>query len=170
MVLPMWVFYLSLAAMFIGLLGAILPVVPGVGFIWIVILAYAVAERFATIDPITFFFLTVLGAIGVTTDLWMTQLGAKVQGASAWSLLAGLLLGVVGAAVGSLFFGVGLVPGAILGALLGIVLAEFHQHEDWDQAIKAGGGWLLGCLLSDLIQLIIGVLMVLIFVWQVLRG
>jgi hypothetical protein len=168
--LPMWVFYLSLAAMFIGVLGILLPIVPGVGFIWIVILAYAIAEKFAAIDPITFFFLTVLGAIGFTADLWMTQLGAKTRGASIWSLLAGLGLGVVGAAIGSLFFGVGLVPGAILGALAGIVLAEYHQHEDWDRAIKAGGGWLMGCLLSGGVQMIIAILMILIFVWQVLRG
>jgi uncharacterized protein len=166
----MWVFYLSLAAMFVGILGILLPIVPGVGFIWIVMLVYAIAEKFATIDPITFFFLTVLGAIGFTADLWMTQVGAKARGASIWSMLAGLLLGVVGAAIGSLFFGVGIVPGAILGALAGIVLVEFHQHQDWDKAIKAGTGWLIGCLLSEGIQLIIAVLMILIFVWQALRG
>ena len=168
--LPMWVFWVALGAMIVGLIGVILPIVPGVGFIWLVALIYAIAERFATIDPITFAVLTVLGAIGVSADLWMSHAGAKVGGASAWSLLAGLGLGAIGAIVGLVFLGVGAVPGAILGAILGIVLAEWYRHRDWREAFKVGGGWLIGCTLSGGVQFLIGVLMIVIFVWQVLRG
>jgi len=170
MVLPMWVFWAALAAMIIGLIGVILPVVPGVGFIWIVVLVYAIAERFATIDFITFTFLTVLGAIGFTADLWMTQVGAKAGGASALSLLVGLLLGAIGAVVGLAFLGIGAIPGAIVGAIVGVIIAEYHRHEDWREALKVGGGWVAGCLLSGVVQFLIAVLMILIFVWQALRG
>jgi uncharacterized protein YqgC (DUF456 family) len=170
MVLPMWAFWIAAVAMAIGLIGVILPVVPGVGLIWIVILIYALAERFATIDWITFAVLTVLGAIGVSADLWMSQVGAKAGGASPWSLLVGLLLGVIGAIVGSLFFGIGAIPGAIIGAVVGVVIAEWHRREDWNEAFRVGGGWLAGCALSGVVQLIIAILMVLIFVWQALRG
>ena len=166
----MWAFWVALVAMFIGVLGVILPLVPGVGFIWIVVLVYAIAERFATIDPITFTVLTVLGAIGVSADLWVSHAGAKVGGASVWSLLAGLLLGLIGAIVGLVFFGIGAVPGAILGAVLGIVLAEWYRRKDWREAFKAGGGWLVGCTLSGGVQFLISILMVVIFVWQALRG
>jgi uncharacterized protein YqgC (DUF456 family) len=170
MVLPMWAFWVAAVAMAIGLIGVILPVVPGVGLIWIVILIYALAERFATIDWITFAVLTVLGAIGVSADLWMSQVGAKAGGASPWSLLVGLLLGGIGAIVGSLFFGIGAIPGAIIGAVVGVVIAEWHRREDWNEAFRVGGGWLAGCALSGVVQLIIAILMVLIFVWQALRG
>ncbi|MFQ6102629.1 MAG: DUF456 domain-containing protein [Anaerolineae bacterium] len=170
MVLPMWAFWIALAAMIVGLIGVILPVVPGVGFIWLVVLIYAIAERFATIDPITFVVLTVLGAIGFTADLWMSQVGAKAGGASVWSLLAGLLLGTIGAIVGLVFLGVGAIPGAIVGAVAGVILAEYYKRKDWREAFKAGGGWLVGCTLSGGVQLLIAVLMILIFVWQVLRG
>ena len=157
--------------MIVGLIGVILPVVPGVGFIWIVVLVYAIAERFATIDPITFAVLTILGAIGLTADLWMSQVGAKVGGASVWSLLAGLVLGAIGAIVGLAFLGVGAVPGAIIGAIAGVILAEWYKRKDWREAFKAGGGWLIGCTLSGGVQLLIAVLMILIFVWQtLLRG
>ena len=166
----MWAFWVALVAMFIGVLGVILPLVPGVGFIWIAVLVYAIAERFATIDPITFAVLTVLGAIGVSADLWVSHAGAKVGGASVWSLLAGLLLGLIGAIVGLVFFGVGAVPGAIVGAVLGIVLAEWYRRKDWREAFKAGGGWLVGCTLSGGVQFLISILMVVIFVWQALRG
>lgn len=171
MVLPVWAFWVALVVMIVGLIGVILPVVPGVGFIWIVVLVYAIAERFATIDPITFAVLTILGAIGLTADLWMSQVGAKVGGASVWSLLAGLVLGAIGAIVGLAFLGVGAVPGAIIGAIAGVILAEWYKRKDWREAFKAGGGWLIGCTLSGGVQLLIAVLMILIFVWQtLLRG
>ena len=170
MVLPMWAFWIALAAMIIGLIGVILPVIPGVGFIWIVVLIYALAERFATIDIVTFAVLTVLGAIGVSADLWMSQAGATAGGASPWSLLVGLLTGIIGAAVGLLFFGIGAIPGAIIGAFIGIVVAEWHRREDWNDSFKAAGGWLAGCALSGVVQFFVAIVMALIFVWQALRG
>jgi len=170
MALPLWAFWVALVAMFVGIIGVILPVVPGVGFIWIVALVYAIAEKFAAIDPITFTVLTILGAVGFTADLWMTQVGAKAGGASPLSLLVGLLLGVVGALVGAIFLGVGAIPGAIVGAIAGVIVAEYHRREDWNEAFKAGGGWAVGCLLSGGVQLLIAILMILIFVWQALRG
>ncbi|RLC60255.1 MAG: hypothetical protein DRI80_11155 [Chloroflexota bacterium] len=166
----MWAFWVALATMIVGLIGVILPVVPGVGFIWLVVLVYAVAEHFATIDPITFAVLTVLGAIGFTADLWMSQVGAKVGGASVWSLLAGLVLGAIGAIVGLVFLGIGAVPGAIVGAIAGVILAEWYRRKDWREAFKAGGGWLVGCTLSGGVQFLVAILMILIFVWQALKG
>jgi uncharacterized protein YqgC (DUF456 family) len=170
MILPMWAFWVALAAMIVGLVGVILPVVPGVGFIWLVLLVYAIAERFATIDPITFTFLTLLGAIGFSADLWMSQLGAKAGGASIWSLLAGLLLAAIGAVLGLAFLGIGAAPGAIIGAVLGVVLAEWYKRKDWREALKAGGGWLVGCTLSGGVQFLVAILMIVVFVWQALKG
>lgn len=170
MVLPLWTFWAALAAMIVGLLGVILPLVPGVGFIWLVTLAYAVAERFVTIDPLTFVVLTLLGAIGFSADLWMSQIGAKIGGASVWSLLAGMVLGAIGAVAGLIFMGIGALPGALVGAIAGVILAEWYRRKDWREAFKAGGGWLVGCTLSGGIQFLIGILMILIFVWQALKG
>lgn len=169
-VLPSWVFWVALAAMIIGLFGVILPILPDIIFIWLVALIYAIAEGFAAIDPITFAVLTLLGATGFVTEFLMGQAGAKAAGASVLSLLAGIALGAVGALVGLLFLGIGAVPGAVLGAFAGIVLAEWYRLRDWQKAFKAGGGMLLGCTLSAGVQLLIGISMILIFAWQVLRG
>jgi uncharacterized protein YqgC (DUF456 family) len=169
MVLPMWAFWLALAAMFIGVLGVLLPAVPGVGLIWIVALVYAIAERFATIDPLTFAVLTVLGAAGVTSDIWVSHAGGKLGGASWQALLAALGLGALGAVVGLFIGGIGAIPLGIIGALLGIVLVEYRQRKDWKGAAQASAGWLAGCLLSGAIQLFISLAMVVLFVWQALR-
>ena len=100
----------------------------------------------------------------------MSQIGATVGGASVWSLLSGLLLGVIGAVVGLAFFGVGALPGTAIGAVLGVFLAELYQRRDWREALQASGGWLIGCTLSGGVQFLIGALMIVIFVWQTLRG
>lgn len=170
MVLPPWVFWVTLAAMLIGLLGVTLPVLPGIGLIWLAALAYAIAERFTTIDVITFAVITILGAAGLSANLWASQIGAKAGGAAFPSLLLGFLTGLVGAIIGLLVFGIGAIAGAIIGALLGIVVAEWRRREDWREAIKVGGGWLAGCALSAILQSIIGALMILIFIWQALKG
>jgi len=181
MVLPMWAFWAALIAMAIGLLGVFLPLVPGVGFIWLVALAYAIAEGFATVDPITFAVLTILGAVGVTSDIWMSKLGAKLSGASFRALLAGLGLGLAGAIVGIAlglvgvlaglpFLEIGAAPLAIICALLGVFLVEWRTRGDWREALKACGGWLVGCAVSGVVQGAISVLMILIFVWQALKG
>ena len=167
----MWAFLVALAAMTIGLVGVILPILPGVGFIWIAVLVYAIAERFATIDPVTFAVLTILGAFGFTTNLWMSRAGAKLAGASVSSTLAALAAGVIGAALGSIFFAVGALPGAIVGAFIGVVVSEWYQHKDWHKAFKAAGGWLMGCTLSGIVQFLVAIVMIAIFVWQALpRG
>lgn len=181
MVLPMWAFWVALVAMFIGLLGVLLPLVPGVGFIWLVALVYAIAEGFATIDPITFIVLTTLGVVGVTSDIWMSKLGAKLGGASFRALLAGLGLGILGAIVGVALGIIGVFAGlpllqigagtlAIIGALLGVFLVEWRIRGDWREALKVCGGWLVGCAVSGAVQGSISVLMILIFVWQALKG
>jgi uncharacterized protein YqgC (DUF456 family) len=168
--LPMWAFWVALVAMIVGLTGILIPVIPDIAFIWLVILVYAIAERFATIGPFTFVVLTVLAALGFSAEFWMSQAGAKVGGASFWSILAGILLGIVGAILGLFFFGLGAIPGAFIGALVGLVLAEWYQRRDWQETLKVVGGWLAGYLLSVGVQLYIGILMIVIFAWQALRG
>ncbi len=170
MVLPMWAFWVALAVMGIGLAGVVLPAIPGVGLIWAAALAYAIAEGFATIDPITMIVLTLLGAIGVTADIWVSQAGGKLGGASWQALLAGLGLGAVGFVIGLLVGGIGALPAGMIGTLAGILLVEYLRRKDWKETVRVGAGWAAGCLLSGVVQLLVSLLMILIFVWQVLRG
>jgi uncharacterized protein YqgC (DUF456 family) len=53
---------------------------------------------------------------------------------------------------------------------MGVLLAEVLRARDWKQALKAGSGWLVGSVLSTAFQLVIGLIMVMIFVWQVWQG
>ncbi|MFN2129300.1 MAG: DUF456 domain-containing protein [Anaerolineae bacterium] len=170
MVLPVWVFWLAIALFILGLVGVVMPALPGVGLIWIVILIYAVAERFATIDPLSFAVLTLLGIAGVTADVWLQQLGAKVAGASFRSTVWGLAGALLGGLIGLIFGGVGALPGMWVGTLLGVLLGEYLERGSLKAALKAMAGVAVGSAISTAVQLAIALAMISIFVWQVLRG
>lgn len=170
MILPVWTFWVAIVLMVVGLLGVVLPLVPGTGFMWIVVLIYAILERFETIDVFSFIVLTLLGLGGATADIWMSQLGAKVVGASFWSTIWSLVGSLVGGAVGLLFLGVGAFPGMLVGAIAGMLLVEYRERGTWQEAWQATLGFVVGFTLSSLVQLVVGGLMLVVFVWQVLRG
>jgi uncharacterized protein YqgC (DUF456 family) len=153
----------ALVLMFIGLLGVLLPLVPGVALIWLVALIYAIAEGFKNIDPPTMIALSLIAIHGITADIWVSSLGAKMGGASLWSIAASL----VGAIVGFVIF---TLPGAIIGALVGLLAVELFRTPDWRQALRASGGWVAGWLLSTVVQIVIGTIMIAVFWWQAKGG
>ncbi len=154
---------LTLLAMFVGLIGTVVPVIPGPVLIFLAAFVYALIEGFQTIGWPTLLVLGLLTVMAISADLWASIAGAKAGGASGWSVLAGLVGGLVGFVVLSL-------PGAIIGAVLGVLLTEVIRLGDWRKALKAGGGWLIGWALSVVLQLSIGLAMVAIFIWQVMQG
>jgi uncharacterized protein YqgC (DUF456 family) len=170
MVLSPWAFWAAVLFLIVGLLGVVLPAVPGVGFMWIVVIVYAVAEHFATIDPLTFTALTLLGVAGATADIWLAQLGAKVGGASLWSMVCSIVGGLLGGLVGLLFAGLGMIPGVLVGSILGVLVNEYRTHREWRAAWRASIGLMIGFTLSTVVQLVIGLAMIALFVWQVMRG
>ena len=147
----------------VGLIGTVVPILPGAVLILVGAFLYALVEGFQAVGWPTLVVLGVLAFLSTTADLWASSVGAKMGGASGWSVVLGLLGGLVGLVFFSL-------PGAILGALVAVVLTEILRQDDWRQAFKAGTGWIVGWLLSTILQVAIGVTMVAIFAWQVLLG
>ncbi len=165
-----WMFWVALGMMIVGLLGVFLPLLPGTGFMWVVVLVYAIMERFKTIDPLSLAILTMLGLGGATADLWMGLLGARVGGASPRATVYSLLGSLVGGLVGLVFAGLGAFPGMIIGAVGGVLLSEYRARRSWKAAWQATVGLVIGFTLSTVAKAIIGLLMLAIFVWQALRG
>jgi len=153
----------ALVLMFIGLLGVLLPLIPGVALIWATALVYAIAEGFDKVDPITMVVLSLIALPGITADIWVSNLGAKMGGASLWGILASLVGGIVGFIAFS-------VPGALIGSLVGLLGVELLRAGDWRQALKASGGLIIGWLLSTLLQLGVGAVLIVIFWWQARGG
>ncbi len=159
-------FWLALVAMLVGLAGTVLPALPGIALIWIAALIYAIAEGFTTVTPLAFAALTVLAATGLASDLVLTNAATKVSGASWQATLGGVIGGVVGFVLGFFVGAIGAAPGGIIGALAGVIGVEYHHRKNLRDAVRAGGGWLAGCLASRAVQFVIAFVMVVLFVWQ----
>jgi len=149
--------------MLIGLIGTVLPVIPGTILIFAGALLYAMVDQFQAVGWPTLVVLGVLTAVATTADIWASSIGARIGGASGWSVIVGLLAGLAGFVIFNLV-------GAIVGAVLGVLLTEIVRLGDWRQALKAGSGWLVGWVLSTVVQLGVGLIMLAIFTWQVVQG
>jgi len=158
---------LAYALMLLGLIGAILPVLPGSLLIWVGVLVWAWADGFSRIGWPT---LLALGGIVLLTwvnDRLLSALATRKAGASWKTIAAALVGGLIG---GLVLTGVapvvGTLAGAALGAFAGIVLAEMAQQRPLRQALHFGVGYCLGALAAAFLNLILCLLMLAISIWQ----
>lgn len=154
---------LALLLMFAGVLGTLLPVLPGPVLILLAALGYAWFEGFGAVGWPTLVAMGILTLLAISAEAWASGIGAKVGGASAWSVLAGMLTGLAGLLLFSL-------PGSIVGAVVGVLLSELIRLRQLKGAFKASSGWLLGWLLSTVVRLAIAMVMVALFAWRVICG
>lgn len=144
----------------IGIVGIVVPLLPGILLIWGGILFYALAvDDFTAISPWLFVLITIIGIAAGTADLWLSLFGAKRTGAS-WKTL---LLGLVGAIVGTFVLPMPLL-GTIVGYAAGVLLGEFVRLRDWRAAFRAGIGGVVGWGVGTALQLVGGLLMIALFI------
>jgi len=142
-----------------GLLGTLIPIIPGVLLMWLTVFIYAWVDGFTAVSTASFIVISLIALVTGTSDIWLILFGAKKGGAS----IKSLLVGTVGAIVGSFVFP---IVGTIAGYIAGVLLGEYWQHGDWEIAKKAGLGGLAGWGIATVIQFIGGIFILLIFLWQ----
>jgi uncharacterized protein YqgC (DUF456 family) len=164
-------FGLVVGLIIVGLIGIIVPLIPGTFLIWLSVLVYAIVEGFDTIDWITFTVISIIALVTGTADLWMSLLGARTGGASKRAIAYGIVGSIAGLIILSpIFPPLGSIFGGIIGYSIGVLLGQFHKHNDWNIAIKASLGGLAGWGIATVIQLAGALMILIIFVWQVLKG
>jgi uncharacterized protein YqgC (DUF456 family) len=139
-----------------GLVGIIVPLLPGILLVWLAVLFYAYADGFTTITPTWFAVLTLIAFLTGTSDLWLPLFGARRTGAS-WTALAA---GVLGAIIGTFLLP---ILGTIVGYAAGVLLAEYIRHGAWEPALKSGLGVLAGWGVATLVQLLGAITIIAIF-------
>lgn len=147
---------LAVLIMIVGLVGAILPLLPGPPIVWLGAFYYAYQTNWSEIGIPMLVVLAILGIIGGTADLWLGYLGASKGGASGWATLASLVGGLVGFFVFS-------VIGMIIGSIAAIVVVEYLRHRDWQRVLRAGTGYVVGWLLASVVEVGICILMIALF-------
>ncbi|MEN8098709.1 MAG: DUF456 domain-containing protein [Chloroflexota bacterium] len=153
----------ALLFMLVGLLGIVLPILPGLGLVWIGLLIYVAVNGFELIAPWQFALLTVLALAGLTAEIWLSQIGARVGGADRRSLWIGLAGGMLGGLIFLFAGGIGVGIGAVLGAVIGVFASEYKLKGSGNAAWRSGAGWLVGLLASVFVQLILGLVILVVF-------
>lgn len=151
--------YLILAAMLMlpGLIGIVIPALPGVPFMFLIALGYALLTGFAALTGTE---LAILGGVMLATivvDYLAGTLGARFGGASVRSML----MGVIGMIIG-LFVIPGL--GAIIGLFVGIFLSEYLRHRNRDKAVRAATGGLIGSLVGITVNIALAIIFLGLFI------
>jgi uncharacterized protein YqgC (DUF456 family) len=146
--------YLALAAILValGVLGTVLPVLPGTLLVFGGLFLAAWAQDFTRVGWGGLTIIGVLAALALAADFIASLLGAKRVGASPKALIGAALGGLVG-----VFFG---LPGILLGPFLGAVMGELLAQGGFKQATKVGVGTWLGLLVAAVAKLVLAFLMI----------
>jgi uncharacterized protein YqgC (DUF456 family) len=159
---------LGYALVVLGLIGAVLPVLPGPILIWLGVLVWAWADGFVEVNWWTLGILGLLAALAWASDLFFTASLSRRAGVS-WRAIAGALVcGLLGGIVLSGVPVLGTLFGALLGALAGMLVIERFIKGEWGAAWHAVRTYALATAVSTGFELVIALLMVGIFLWQAL--
>jgi len=150
------VLYVIAAALILtGLVGAVVPALPGIPLIFAGIWLIARIDQYRHLGPWWLAGIALVGAVGLTIDLVAGALGAKRVGASrraVWGALLGTLVG--------LFFG---LPGLLLGPFLGAVLGELAAGSSILRSTHVGASAWIGLIFGTLTKLVASLIMVALF-------
>jgi uncharacterized protein YqgC (DUF456 family) len=131
---------LALLVMLLGLIGSILPGLPGTPLVFLAAVGHRLYFGQASVSNLVLGVLAGLMVVSLLLDLAATALGAKKFGAT-WR-------GAVGAVVGGLCGLLLVFPGIIIGPFIGALLFELLGGKEFKAAASAGAGATLGLLLG----------------------
>lgn len=146
--------------MLVGIIGIVLPALPGVPLMFAGMLMVAWAGDFSLLGPGMLVVLGVLTLLSVVLDVLAGLIGAQRVGASRLAL-AGAAIGTV---VG-LFFG---LIGVVFGPFIGAFLGELAYSRKSTLATRVGVGTWIGLLLGTIAKIGIAFLMLGVFVLALL--
>ena len=155
--------FLVALAMVVGIVGTIVPFLPGLPIVWTAALIYGVVEGFGAVGWICFVLITVVGIAGMVAAVVVPKRHVVGGGAP----FSTTVVGAVGAVIG--FF---LIPiiGLVVGGVLGVLLAERVRTRSWEAAWASTKRALVGFGLSALVQFGAGVVMMMTWVAWVILG
>lgn len=131
---------LALAVMCIGIIGSVMPGLPGAPLVLIAAIGHRLYFGSASASNLVLGILVLLTLASLTLDYLASVFGAQRMGAT-WKGIVGAVLG----AVVGLFFG---PVGIILGPFIGALLFELLGGRDFHDATRAGAGAMLGLLVG----------------------
>ena len=152
---PALIHLLAAVLLIAGLVGTVLPVLPGVLLVFGGLFLSAWADDFTRVGYVAVSIIGALGLLSFAVDFMASVLGAKRVGASPLALFGAGVGGFAG-----IFLG---IPGIILGPFLGAAFGEYMSRGELLRAGKVGFGTWFGMLVAAIAKVVIAVAMVAIF-------
>jgi uncharacterized protein YqgC (DUF456 family) len=145
-----------------GLIGSIIPALPGLPLIFGGIWLTAAVDNYRHVGAWWLLIIGALGAAGVIIEFIASTLGTKRVGASRLALWGASLGTFAG-----LFLG---IPGLIFGPFVGALLGELASGNSVLRSAHVGVGTWIGLLFGTLLKLVISFVMVGLFGLALLFG
>jgi len=150
-------FGIAVLFILIGLVGTILPILPGTLLIAVTVISYSFFNSWQSPSVIELAILIIILTISGSSQWWLPAMGAKsAGGAPKRAILYGTIGGIIG-----LFFG--LFIGTIVGYALGVLLGCYQKYRDFNRALKASLGSVAGQGAAALVELGAGILVLALF-------
>lgn len=158
--LTILIIILIVALITAGLIGTLVPMLPGAPLILAGMVIYAIWDRFEHISIWTFAVLVTLTLFISVIDYISHYIGAKTYKASKTALICAGIGGILGLFTGNVF-------GFIFGPLIGAIIGEMIDSQNLRKALKTGTGVFVGFLSGTLVKFVIAIIMVVIFIGSV---
>ena len=150
----LWV--LTAGLIVLGLLGTVLPVLPGTALVLAGVILGAWIDDFSRVGVGTVVLVGVLAVLAWLLEWAAGLLGAQRAGASRQALLGAAIGTVLGLALG--------LVGVLFMPLLGAAVGEFLARRDQQRALKVGFATWLGLLAGILAKVVLAFTMVGVFI------
>lgn len=152
---------ITLIIIFLGFLGVVIPILPGVPLIFIGILIYAGLTHFQIVGATSLIIFGLMAILSIIFDYLPGFFGAKKFGVSKLGIF-GAFLGLI---LGLIFGG---PIGLILGPLIGVLTFELIVHQDIIKAGKSGTGYFIGFIFGYLANLFLAIIMIILFIRNII--
>ena len=146
---------LGMALVLGGLVGTVLPILPGAPLVFFGLWLLAWAGDYQRVGAPTLIAAAVLALLTVLIDFAASALGARRVGASRQAV-SGALLG----SVAGMFLG---IPGLLLGPFVGAMVGELMAQRSVERAASVGIATWIGLVLGSAAKLSLCLAMVLLF-------
>lgn len=162
MILEAAIWTLTLGLMLVGLLGVIVPLLPGTTLILFAALLHKLLLP-ADLSWLSLGLIALFWGISILADFGGVILGTKWFGGSRWGMA-----GASGGALVGMFIS---LPALLLGTIFGAVLAEKLVAKKSDRdSLRAGLGAATGFVISTVARLACAAVMITLFLFAALSG
>lgn len=152
-----WYWVLASFLVVLGFIGLLVPILPGIAFIFSGLLLAAWIDHFSRVSEMTMVIIGIISLLAWLVDFFASYFTAKKAKASKLALFGTLIGAVVGVLAG--------VIGLIVGPIIGAVVGEFISRQNASDATRVGIAAGMGFILALVVKLLLATLVMIVFTY-----